>query len=165
MGDEQFLSFNYLSLERRSRGDARSCACAGPGLGLVSTTISAGDRPNPTRQREIESNECALQHASAAGALPQCNISTSVQRELPFYSNIQGTSLRIRTPYYMEEGLRISLIYTHFILFLLNIWGTTYLHNMAGSKQATKQILRTPSPPTHPWRPKSCALHCCESDS
>ena len=85
-------------------------------------------------QREIESNECTLQHASAAGALPRCNISTSVQRELPFYSNIQGTSLRIRTPYYMEEGLRISLIYTHFCLFLLNIWGTTYLHNMAGFK-------------------------------
>ena len=73
-----------------------------------------------------------------------------MQRELPFYSNIQGTSLRIRTPYYMEEGLRISLIYTHFCLFLLNIWGTTYLHNMAGSKQATKQILRTPSPGARP---------------
>ena len=99
MGDEQFFSCNHLSLERRSRGDARSCACAGPGLGLVSTTISAGDRPNPTRQREIESNECALQHASAAGALPQCNISTSVQRELPFYSDIQGTSLMNTTPY------------------------------------------------------------------
>ena len=77
-------------------------------------------------QREIESNECTLQHASAVGVLPQRNISTSAQRELPFYSDIQGTSLMNTTPYvYGTVPALFPDIYTLLLLYF-EYMGTIY---------------------------------------